>query len=101
MGGGEYLSIKRGRQKCSGIRVSMNSYLSASNDIFSESGRYAEKNLGAWYAMHATGAGTKRFGLPTVRYLGSGSYEKALSICISKTFWNLVAQYTVGTFLKC
>ena len=73
--------------------------LSEISDIHHKSDRYSDKALCAWYAMYAPGAGTKRCWVPEVRYLGSGSEDKALSRCITKMFRNLGAQYTVGTFL--
>ena len=48
------------------------------NDIFPESDKYNEKDICAWYEIYAPGAGTKRCCVPEVRYLCSGSEEKAL-----------------------
>ena len=73
--------------------------LSEISDIHHKSDRYSDKALCAWYAMHAPGAGTKRCWVPEVRYLGSGSEDKALSRCITKMFRNLGVHYKVGTSL--
>ena len=51
----------------------MASNISEIKDIRPEPDRYAEKALFAWYATPAPGAGTKRFWVPEVSYLGSGS----------------------------
>ena len=77
----------------------MASALSEINDIRPESARYAEIDLCAWYAMQVPGTGTKCCWVPEVRYLWSGSEEKALSRWITKMFLNLGVQYKVGTFL--
>ena len=73
--------------------------ISSITDIHTEAAIYVEKVLCAWCDMHAPGAGVKHCWVPNVRYLGSGSEDKALSRCISKMFWNMGAQYTAGNFL--
>ena len=68
-------------------------------EILSESDIYAEKDLWGWYAMQAPGAGTKHCCVPEVRYLESISEYKELRRLIAIMFWNIGAQYTVGTFM--
>ena len=64
----------------------MASTIYESTDIHPESIKYSDKALCAYYEMHAPGARTKRCCLPEVRYLGSGSEEKALRIWITRIF---------------
>ena len=56
----------------------MASSLSEITDICPESDRYMEKSLCTWYDMHDPGAGYKCYWVTEVRYLGSGSEDKAL-----------------------
>ena len=84
--------MERCRWKCSGMRHYIVSALSEMTEILPESARYAEKSLWGWYAIHSLRAGTKRFCVPAVRYLGSGSEEKALSRWIARMFLNLGEQ---------
>ena len=96
---GNYLSIERGTRKCSGIRDSMASYISAINYIHPQYARYAYKTIWGCYSMQATGAGAKRCFVPEVRYMWSGLDEKALRRWVTSIFRNLGAHYTVRTFL--
>ena len=77
----------------------MASSLSEITDICPESDRYMEKSLCTWYDMHDPGAGYKCYWVTEVRYLGSGSEEKALRRWIANLFLNMGAQYKVETFL--
>ena len=71
----------------------MASAISAITDIRPESDIYAYKCLCSWYAMHAPDTGTKHCWLPEVRYLGSVSEEKALSICTALPYSKISWQY--------
>ena len=55
----DYLSMKRGRWKCSGMRYCIASALSAMTEILPEFSRYADKALWGWYAIHAPGGWEK------------------------------------------
>ena len=85
----ESLSMERGGWKCSGIRDYITSALSAMTEILLESARYSEKAMWGWYAIHTPGSGKKRCCVSAVRYLSSGSEEKALSRWIARMFLTL------------
>ena len=91
---GESLSIDRVILKCSGMRYSMVSYISSITYTHPDSDRYEDKTLWGWFDMQSPGDGTKRSCFPEVGYSGYGSKEKALRRCISRIYFNLVAQYT-------